>query len=140
MLRLCLLALCPLVLDGCAIPSPLPPAGTQYDGVYVGQDTLVSGVGFQCGAPNLQERLNVRGGRFDYPFQVSPPRIAALPVQVAADGVLAGQMQYGTGDEIREFSRDRVDWVYLRGGIAGTTMDATITTMRCGRRLIAQRS
>jgi hypothetical protein len=30
--------------------------------------------------------------------------------------------------------------VYLRGGITGTTMDATITNMRCLRRLIAQRS
>jgi hypothetical protein len=118
----------------------MPPAGTLYDGVYVGRDTLISGVGFQCGAPELQERLHVRGGRFDYPFQVSPPRTAPLPVQIAADGMMAGQMQYGTGDEVIEFSRDRVDWVYLRGGITGTTMDATITNMRCVRRLMAQRS
>jgi len=140
MLRLRLLALCPLVLGSCAIPPPLPPAGTEYDGTYIGQDSLVSGVDFQCGAPVLQARLEVHGGRFYYPFQVSPPRVAPLPVQVAVNGVMAGQMQYATGEEIREFSRDTVDWVYLRGGITGTTMDATITNMRCLRRLIAQRS
>ena len=133
-------ALCTLLLGGCAIPPPLPPAATQYDGVYVGQDTLVSGVDFQCGAPNLHPRLDVRGGRFDYPFQVSPPRVAPLPVQVANDGRMAGQIQYGTGDEIREFSRDRVDWVYLRGVITETVMDATITNIHCVRRLIARRS
>jgi hypothetical protein len=138
--RLRPLALCPLVLAGCAIPSPSPPAGTQYDGTYIGQDSLVSGVDFQCGAATLEERLDIRGGRFDYPFQVSPPRVASLPVQIAINGAMAGQMQYGTGDEIREFSRDRVDWVYLRGGITGTTMDATISNIHCVRRLIAERS
>jgi hypothetical protein len=136
-LSLRLLALCPLVAGSCATPPP--PAGTQYDGTYIGQDSLVSGVDFQCGAPVLEERLEVRGGRFDYPFQVSPPRVAPLPVQVATNGVMAGQMQYGTGDEVREFSRDRVDWVYLHGGIAGTTMHATISNIHCVRRLIAQR-
>jgi hypothetical protein len=136
--RLRLFALCPLVLGGCTIPPP--PAGTQYDGTYSGQDSLVSGVDFQCGAPILQERLEVRDGHFDYPFQVSPPRVAPLPVQVATNGVMSGQMQYGTGDEIRQFSRDSVDWVYLRGGITGTTMDATISNIHCVRRLIAWRS
>jgi len=139
MLTLRLLALCPFVLGGCAMATPTPVAGTQYDGVYIGQDSLVSGVDFQCGAPALQEQFEVRGGRFYYPFQVSPPRVAPLPVLVATDGTVAGQMQFGTGDEIREFSRDSVDWVYLRGGITGTTMDATITNMRCVRRLIAHR-
>ncbi len=134
------LALCPVVIGGCAISPPIQPAGTQYDGVYIGQDTLISGADFQCGAPILQERLDVRAGHFDYPFQVSPPRVAPLPVQVARDGTMAGQMQYGTGDEIKEFSRDRVDWVYLRGGIAETTMDATISNIHCIRRLTAQRS
>jgi hypothetical protein len=140
MVRLCLPVVCPFVLGSCAIPPPLPPAGTQYDGTYIGQDSLVSGVDFQCGATVLPARLEVHGGHFYYPFQVSPPRVAPLPVQVAVNGMMAGQMQYATGDEIREFSRDQVDRVYLRGGITGTTMDATITNMRCLRRLIAQRS
>jgi hypothetical protein len=132
--------LCALVLGSCAIPPPLPPAGVQYDGVYIGQDILVSGAGFQCGLSNPIEQVEVRNGRLDYPFQVSPPRIAPLPVQVAADGTMAGQMQYGTGEEISAFSRDRVDWVYLRGAITGSTMEATITDLRCVRRLVAQRS
>jgi len=111
----------------------------QYDGTYSGRDSLIRGVDFQCGAPTLEERLEVRGGHFSYPFQVSPPRTAPLPVEVAADGMMAGQMQYGTGEEVTEFSRGRVDWVYLRGGITGTTMDATISNLHCVRRLIAER-
>jgi hypothetical protein len=107
--------------------------------VYVSQDRLLGGVAFQCGAPDLPEAIEVRDGRFAYPFQVSPPRVAPLPVEIAADGRMAGQMQYGTGDEIRALSRDRVDWVYLSGEIVGTTIDATITTQRCERRLAGQR-
>jgi hypothetical protein len=53
---------------------------------------------------------------------------------------MAGRMQYGTGDEMIGFSRDRVDWVYLRGDITGTTMDATISNIHCLRRLVARRS
>jgi hypothetical protein len=132
--------LCAFLLGGCVIPPPLPPAGVQYDGVYIGQDTLISGVAFQCGLSTPVERVEVRDGRFDYPFQVSPPRIAPLHVQIAADGTMAGQMQYGTGEEISEFSRDRVDWVYLRGAITGSTMEATITNLRCVRQLVAQLS
>jgi hypothetical protein len=127
------------VLVGCAGTPASPPAGTRYDGTYVGQDTLVSGAVFQCGAPELAETIGVRGGRFDYPFQVSPPRVAALPVEIAADGTMAGQMRYGTGEEIPGFSRDRIDWVFLRGGMSGRTMEATITDVRCVRRLTAQR-
>jgi hypothetical protein len=127
------------LVAGCASTPGLAPAGSRYDGTYIGRDTLVSGALFQCGAPDLAEKIEVRDGRFDYPFQVSPPRVAALPVQIAADGTLAGQMRYGTGEEIPGFSRDRIDWVFLRGGISGTTMEARITNMRCMRRLTAQR-
>ena len=132
-----LLSGCAVVLAGCVGPG-LPPAGPRYDGVYVSQDRLVSGVAFQCGAPDLPERIEVRNGRFAYPFQVSPPRIAPLPVEIAADGSMAGQMQYGMGEELFGFSRDLTDWVFLRGRISGTTMDATITTTRCARRLAGQ--
>lgn len=140
MWRLVLLGGCAAVLGGCAIPPGPVPAGTQYDGIYVSQDTLVAGVAFQCGSPDLSGDIRVRDGRFEYPFQVSPPRVAPLPVTIAADGSMAGQMQYGTGQEIPEFSRDRVGWVYLRGRVYGTAMQATITTMRCERRLTGQRS
>ncbi len=112
----------------------------QFDGNYAAQDTLVSGVAFQCGQPILPERIEVRGGKFAYPFQVSPPRVAPLPVQVASDGTLAGQIQYSTGEDIPVLSRDRTDWVLLRGRISGNTLEATITNLRCTRHLTAQRT
>jgi hypothetical protein len=140
MQRLYLLGGCAVVFGGCAITPRLPPAGPRYDGVYISQDTLMSGVAFQCGARDLPERIEVRDGQFAYPFQVSPPRVAPLPVEIAPDGAMAGQMQYGTGEEIYAFSRDRTDWVFLRGRISGTRMDATITTARCARQLAGQRS
>ncbi len=117
----------------------LPPAGNQFDGSYLGQDSLISGVAFQCGEPVLAETVAINGGRFDYPFQVSPPRTAPLPVQVAADGTLFGQMQYGLLEETPWHPRQINDWVTLRGRISGTQLDATITTMRCARHLVAQR-
>ena len=129
-----------MVLGSCALTPSVAPAGTQYDGVYIGQDRLLSGVTFQCGAPDLPEMIAVRNGRFDYPFQVSPPRVAPLPVEIGSNGEMVGQMQYGTGEEIPGLSRDRVDWVYLRGQISGTTINATITTIRCARRLVGQHS
>ena len=89
-----------LALAGCAgmadTTPPSPAAGTQFDGSYVGQDTLLSGVAFLCGAADLPERIEVQNGQFAYPFQVNPPRVAPLPVQIFEDGSLAGQMQYGT--------------------------------------------
>ena len=89
-----------LALAGCAgMADTTPPsqvAGPQFDGSYVGQDTLLSGVAFLCGAADLPERIEVQNGQFAYPFQVNPPRVAPLPVQIFEDGSLAGQMQYGT--------------------------------------------
>jgi hypothetical protein len=126
-------------LGGCA-PITAPTAGTQFDGSYAGQDTLLSGVAFQCGDPTLPVRIEVHDGRFAYPFQVSPPRVAPLPVQIAADATLGGQMQYGTGDDRPRLSSFVADWVTLRGRIVGSTLDATITTMRCMRRLTVQRT
>lgn len=140
MWRLLLLGGCAAAVGGCATTPTMLPAGTRYDGRYIGRDTLLAGVAFQCGALDLPADINVRDGRFEYPFQVSPPRVAPLPVAVAADGTMAGQMPYGTGEEIPRFSRDRIDWVYLRGWVSGTMMDATVSTERCLRRLTAQRN
>ncbi len=140
MIRSTTLLGCGLALAACGVaPPPQPAAGTQFDGTYAGQDVLLSGAAFQCGQPSLAERIEVREGRFAYPFQVSPPRVAPLPVQLAVDGAAAGQMQYGTGEEIPAFSRDRVDWVYFQGRISGDALDATITNTRCVRRLRARR-
>ncbi len=73
-------------------------------------------------------------------FRSARRGLRLCPWMMAADGSMAGQMQYGTGEEIPALSRDRIDWVRLSGRISGTTMDATITTLRCVRRLTAQRS
>lgn len=127
-----------LALAACTA-SAGPPAGSQFDGTYAGQDTLVIGVAFQCGLATLPETIVVRGGEFDYPFQVNPPRTAPLPVQVFADGTVHGQMQYGT-EEPGPRTRYILDWVRLNGRISGTTLDATITNLRCTRHLTAQRS
>ena len=98
--KITVLTACGLALAGCAgiadTTPPVPAAGAQFDGSYVGQDTLLSGVAFLCGAADLPERIEVQNGQFAYPFQVNPPRVAPLPVQIFEDGTLAGQMQYGT--------------------------------------------
>jgi len=125
-------------LAACA-PQP-PPAGPQFDGRYVGTDRLVNGVEFQCGALSLPAQIDVTSGRFAYPFQVNPPRTAPLPVQVAVDGSVFGQMQYGLADDTGFLqSRQRTDWVTLNGRITGPTLEATISTLRCTRRLNAER-
>ena len=139
------LTACGLALAGCAgiadTTPPVPAAGAQFDGSYVGQDTLLSGVAFLCGAANLPERIEVQNGQFAYPFQVNPPRVAPLPVQIFEDGTLAGQMQYGTllQEDLPMFFFPRTDWVTLRGRITGAALEATITNIRCVRRLRVQR-
>ena len=100
----------------------MPAAGTQFDGSYTGQDTLLSGGGFQCGDPTLPVRSTVAAASSTYPFTVSPAADAPLPVQIAADGTLGGQMQYGTGED-RPASSFAV-WVTLQDE-SWTTLDAT---------------
>jgi hypothetical protein len=124
------------VLGGCAAPAG-PPAGTQFDGAYAGQNTLIRGGGYLCGAPSYSERLTVRGGRFDYPFAVNPPRTVPLPVQIAADGTVAAQMQYGTED-YGPRSRPRTAWVTVTGRVDGGMLAATIDDYRCTRRLMVR--
>lgn len=139
---LSLLAGCAFALAGCAgLPGAapaLPAAGSQFDGTYAGQNSLVSGWGFLCGAPSYPETIAVSGGRFDYPFAVNPPRTAPVAVQIAADGTFRGQMQYGTED-FGPRSRYLTAWVTVTGRITGTMLDATVTDLRCVRRLTAQR-
>jgi hypothetical protein len=143
-MKITLLTAYGLALAGCAgsaVTTPPVPAVTQLDGSYVGQDTLLSGVAFLCGAANLPERIEVQNGQFAYPFQVNPPRAAPLHVQIFDDGTLAGQMQYGTllEEGSPTFFFPRTDWVTLRGRITGAELEATITNIRCVRRLRAQR-
>src|SRR4051812_8042734 len=112
------------VLGGLAAPAG-PPAGTQFDGTYSRQSHLVRGGGYLCGAPSNAERLIVRGGRFDYPFAVIPPRTVPMPVQIALDGTFAAQMEYGTED-YGPRSRFRTAWVTVTGRVNGGVLAATI--------------
>jgi hypothetical protein len=130
----------PLALvAGCATPAGAPPpAGTRFDGVYRGATELIPGVGFQCGQSDLPDRIIVRDGRFDFPFQVDPPRTTPIPVQIAADGSFAGRIQYGVVDYSR-FSDYRTAWATVTGRIHGNELDATETDYRCARRSVLQR-
>ena len=129
------------LLASCAtIPpaGPLPPASTAFDGNYAGQDMLISGGGFVCGAPSYPLTVSVSGGRFDYPFAVNAPRTAPLPVQVAPDGTLMGELLYGTLD-YTPVSRYYNTWALLRGQTAGGVLDAVVWDERCVRRVTARR-
>ena len=107
--------------------------------MYVGQDSLVrGGDAFLCGLPTRDLSFTVRNGQFDYPFQVAPPRTAPLPVRLAADGTVAGQLQYGTSESA--FRREYITaQAILSGRVTGDTLEATISDLRCTRRLIARR-
>src|SRR5215472_12815946 len=108
------LAVWVLALAGCAGPEA-PPAGTQFDGSYVGTDALLNGVDFQCGATSLPVQIQVHDGRFVYPFQVSPPRTAPLPAQVTADGSAEGHLMYEVTEDFPLPPRSRPDWAILNG-------------------------
>jgi hypothetical protein len=126
-------------LPGAPPPAPaIPAAGAQFDAIYVGQNTAVSGSGFYCGASAYPEMIAVRDGRFDYPFLVNPPRTTPVPVQIAADGTFAAQLQYGT-EEPGPRSRYITAWVTVVGRIAAGELDATVTDLRCVRHLSARR-
>jgi hypothetical protein len=113
-------------------------AGRQFDGVYVGRNAAVEGWGFLCGGSTYPETITVSGGRFDYPFQVNPPRTTPIAVQIAADGTFAAQMQYGT-EEPGPRSRYITAWVTVSGRVAAGVLDATVADLRCVRRLTARR-
>ncbi|HXA20775.1 MAG TPA: hypothetical protein VNW90_00650 [Acetobacteraceae bacterium] len=137
------------VLTGCAFvlaagcttqpaATPIQAASSQFDGIYAGQNNAVSGWGFQCGASTYPETIAVSGGRFDYPFLVNPPRTTPVPVQIAADGTFRAQMMYGT-EEFGPLTRYMNAWVTVTGRIMQGELDATVTDLRCVRRLTAQR-
>jgi hypothetical protein len=138
----CVIVLIGSLLGGCAAAPGMPQvpaAGTVFDGSYAGRNTLIRGWGFICGAPDQSETLTVTGGRFDYPFEVWPPRTTPVPVQVAIDGTLAGQLLYGTED-FTPLTHYRTAWVTVTGRISGGMLDATIIDDRCTHRLTAQKT
>jgi hypothetical protein len=129
-------------MAGCAGTPGAAPGGpivaTQFDGRYVGHDSLVSGPDFLCGAPSYPETIPVLGGWFYYPLVLTPPRTAPLPVRIAPDGTLSGQMQYGT-QEFGPRERYRTAWAGVTGRATGSMLDVTLVNERCVRRLVAQR-
>lgn len=129
-----------LLLAACATPLG-PPAGPEFDGVYLGSSRLVGGGGPLCGNPDLQLALTVHDGQFDYPFLVNAPRTAPLHVQVATDGRFRGDMQFGV---VEPRGRDatteyRTEWATVAGRIAGSGMEGTIENLECTRRMSMQR-
>jgi hypothetical protein len=132
------LAGCAALPGGTAAAPAIPAAGTQFDGVYAGRNDAVSGRGFLCGPSTYPQAITVSGGRFDYPFPVSAPRTTPVPVQVAANGTFTASIQYGTED-FGPRSRYINAWVTVTGRITGSELDATVSDLRCVRRLTAQR-
>lgn len=126
------------LLCGCAATPRLPPAGTAFDGTYVGHSALVRGGGQSCGIADLPNSLTVKDGRFAYPFQVAPPTVAPLQVQVAANGTFNFATQYFAYEELFG-PHYETPWVTIKGRIANGTLAATEDDQRCTRRSVLQR-
>jgi hypothetical protein len=127
------------VLAGCELVPSGPPAGTQFDGVYTGQSTLVSGFGYVCGSPGYPFSVSVKDGRFVYAVFIPPYDTPRVPVQVRADGSLSGQSLYTAQDYSPRGDDVMRTWITLSGHISGSTLDATARDERCARRLTLQR-
>ena len=73
-----------------------------------------------CVAPNLPERIEVQNGQFAYPFQVNPPRVAPLHVQIFEDGTLA------RSDAVRHMLHENLPMFFFpRIGLGDTTRTIT---------------
>jgi hypothetical protein len=131
-------------LAQCAAASPgVPPAATQFDGLYVGQSTLVRGWGYVCGAPSYPLQIPVLQGRFVYPIQVPPYGNPPVVVQLRADGSLSAAVLYTAETYLPPGGPGfRYAWINVAGRVAGPTLDATVVDLRCARRvtLTLQRS
>ena len=126
------------LLGGCAVQPSIPPAGTQFDGTYVGHSELLRGGGYVCGIADLPARLVIRDGRFAYPFQAAPPAAPApLDIQVRANGTFRHVERYFAVD----FRSDRPvqPLVTVIGSIEGGTLVATEDDLRCTRRSVLSR-
>ena len=124
-------------LAGC-VAAP-PPAGTQYDGEYVGQTALLRGGGFVCGIPDLPREIRVVDGRFQYPFQVAPPSMtSAITVQIAANGTFRQDTQYYETNSSRRAGYT-LPIMTIEGRVAGNTMEIVESDNRCARRSLLQR-
>jgi hypothetical protein len=125
-------------LAECAAPS-VPLAATQFDGLYVGESTLIQGFGYVCGAPSYPLEIPVLQGRFVYPIQVPPYGNPPLVVQLRADGSLAGAVLYSAETFLPRGPDLQYAWINIAGQVTGPTLDATVKDLRCKRHLTLQR-
>lgn len=126
------------LLGGCATQPSLPPAGTAFDGTYVGSSVLTRGGGQPCGIADLPDRLVVKDGRFDYPFQVAPPTVTPLTVQIAANGTFDFQTKYYVTTEWSRLNYE-TPWVTIKGRVANGTLEIVESDLRCTRQSMLRR-
>ncbi len=134
------IATCALAtLTGCAASANVPPAGAKFDGEYAGESTLTSGFGYVCRAPSYPVSVSIKDGRFAYTVPINPWTFPVVPVQIRADGTLAGQTQYWA-ETFAVFGPDiKPAWVTITGHTAGPVLDATVRDDRCVRHMVLQR-
>ena len=122
-----------MFLAGCSPAAP--PAGTQFDGVYIGTNTLTGGFGYLCGLTSFPSSISIEHGHFQYAYFVTPAGPPVVHVQVRADGSLSGATIYRT-ESLLWRGPDWIDaWITVDGQIAGPVLDAIVRDYHCTRHL-----
>lgn len=129
-----------VLLAGCTAAPNAPPAGTRFDGVYSGANTLVGGSGYLCGLPSYPLSVSVENGRFTYAYFVTLAGPPAVPVQIRADGALSGQTLYLTESYYWRGPDWISAWITVDGSIVGPALDAIVRDNRCVRHLTLRRN
>jgi uncharacterized protein YceK len=134
--RICLAVGCLLVLSGCAAT---PDAGSQFDGTYVGANTLTRGAGaaWVCGPDTAPASVTVGAGDFNYPFPIIGPAPVVVHVRLHEDGSFSGGTEYFEVES--GLFRGPLAWVTVVGHVTGTTLDAQVDSLNCGHHLSLQR-
>jgi hypothetical protein len=134
--RVSLAILCLLGLSACAAA---PNAGTQFDGTYVGANTLTRGTGaaWVCGPDTAPGLVTVGAGDFNYVVPITGPTPVVVHVRLHGDGSFSGSTEYFEVES--GLFRGPLAWVTVVGHVTGTAMDAQVDTLNCGRHLSLQR-
>jgi hypothetical protein len=131
----CLAAGCVLVLAACAA---VPDAGAQFDGTYVGANTVSRGGNRYCGPDNAAASVSVSAGQFSFPFPISGPQPVVVQVRLRADGSFSGGTEYFESEP--GMFHGPLAWVTMVGHVDGATLDAQVASLRCSRHLALRRS
>jgi hypothetical protein len=126
---------CVLVLSACAV---VPDAGSQFDGTYIGANTVSRGGNGYCGPDTEAASVVVSTGNFSFPFPISGPQPVVVPVRLRADGSFSGGAEYFESEP--GLFRGPLAWVTIVGHIAGATLDVQVASLRCSRHLSLRRS